>query len=198
MGNRLPLLPVLGPRWCLGPSGPCAVRASACCSRACTVPKRGDHGRTIGKTTERGGVRGFDAHKPVKGRKRHILVDTLGIPIACRVEPADISDRRVGARLLRGLSSLFPRIRAVFADAGHESRKLARDLLRWNGWKLKVVKRKQRAFKITGLTWVVERGFAWLGRNRRLSKDYEYRVQTSELMIDLAATRLMLNRLASR
>jgi len=68
----------------------------------------------------------------------------------------------------------------VFADAGHESRKLARDLLRWNGCKLKVVKRKQRAF------------------NRRLSKDYEYRVQTSELMIDLAATRLMLNRLASR
>lgn len=150
------------------------------------------------KTTERGGVRGFDAHKRVKGRKRHILVDTLGIPIACRVEPADISDRRVGARMLRGLSSLFPRIRTVFADAGHESRKLARDLLRWNGWKLKVVKRKQRAFKITGLTWVVERSFAWLGRNRRLSKDYEYRVQTSELMIDLAATRLMLNRLASR
>ena len=150
------------------------------------------------KTTERGGVRGFDAHKRVKGRKRHILVDTLGIPIACRVEPADISDRRVGARLLRGLSSLFPRIRMVFADAGHESRKLARDLLRWNGWKLKVVKRKQRAFKITGLTWIAERSFAWLGRNRRLSKDDEYRVQTSELMIDLAATRLMLNRLASR
>jgi putative transposase len=67
------------------------------------------------KTTERGGVRGFDAHKRVKGRKRHILVDTLGIPIACRVEPADISDRRVGARMLRGLSSLFPRIRTVFA-----------------------------------------------------------------------------------
>jgi transposase len=100
------------------------------------------------KTTERGGVRGFDAHKRVKGRKRQILVDTLGIPIACRVEPADISDRRVGACMLRGLSALFPRIRTVFADAGHESRKLARDLLRWNGWKLKVVKRKQRAFKI--------------------------------------------------
>jgi putative transposase len=70
--------------------------------------------------------------------------------------------------MLRGLSSLFPRIRTVFADAGHESRKLARDLLRWNGWKLKVVKRKRRAFKITGLTWVAERSFAWLGRNRRL------------------------------
>ena len=115
-----------------------------------------------------------------------------------RVEPADISDRRAGARLLGRLSSLFPRIRTVFADAGHESRKLARDLLHWNGWELQVVKRQQRAFKITGLTWIAERSFAWLGRNRRLSKDYEYRVQTSELMIDLAATRLMLNRLASR
>src|SRR5215210_7674027 len=58
------------------------------------------------KTTERGGVRGFDAHKRVKGRKRHILVDTLGIPISCRVEPANMSDRIAGARLLGGLGPL--------------------------------------------------------------------------------------------
>ena len=58
------------------------------------------------------------------------------------------------------------------------------------GWQLRIVKRRQRAFKITGLTWIVERSFAWLGRNRRLSKDYEYRMQTSETMIDLAAIRL--------
>jgi putative transposase len=148
------------------------------------------------KTTERGGPRGFDGHKRVKGRKRHILVDTLGFPIASRVEPANTSDRRAGGRLLAGLAPLFPRIHTVIADAGHESRKLARELLRNEGWKLQIVKRRERAFKITGLTWIVERSFAWLGRNRRLSKDYEYRVQTSELMIDIAATRLMLNRLA--
>ncbi|MBS7698265.1 transposase [Chelatococcus sp. YT9] len=65
-----------------------------------------------------------------------------------------------------------------------------------NWLRLQIVKRRQRAFKITGLTWIVERSFAWLGRNRRLSKDYEYRVQTSETMIDIAAARLMLNRLA--
>src|ERR1041384_1755560 len=82
------------------------------------------------KTTERGGVRGFDAHKRVKGRKRHILVDTLGLPIANHVEPAGMSDRRAGARLLAGLAPLFPRIHTVMADAGHESRKLARELLR--------------------------------------------------------------------
>jgi transposase len=62
--------------------------------------------------------------------------------------------------------------------------------------KLQIVKRRQRAFKIIGLTWIVERSFAWLGRNRRLSKDYEYSVQSSETLIEIAATRLMLNRLA--
>jgi putative transposase len=147
------------------------------------------------KTTERGGTRGFDGHKRVKGRKRHILVDTLGLPVASQVEPANMSDRRAGARLLGGLSPLFPRVHTVIADAGHESRKLARELMREDGWKLQIVKRRQRTFKIAGLTWIVERSFAWLGRNRRFSKDYEYRVQTSETMLDIAATRLMLNRL---
>jgi putative transposase len=147
------------------------------------------------KTTERGGVRGFDAHKRIKGRKRHILVDTLGLPIACRVEPANISDRRAASLLLAGLSPLFPDIRTVIADAGHESRKLAREIARDAGWRLQIVKRRQRAFKVIGLTWIVERTFAWLGRNRRFSKDYEYNVQTSETMIDIAAIRIMLNRL---
>ena len=78
------------------------------------------------KTTERGGTRGFDGHKRVKGRKRHLLVDTLGMVVARRVEAANVSDRRVGARLLAGLSG-FPRIRTVMADAGYESRKLAGD-----------------------------------------------------------------------
>ena len=118
------------------------------------------------KTTEQGGLRGFDGHKRVKGRKRYILVDTLGIPIACRMEPADISDRRGAERLLSGLGPMFPCIQTIMADAGHPSRKLARQLLREDGWKLVIVKRGQLAFKITGLPWIVERSFAWLGRNR--------------------------------
>ena len=148
------------------------------------------------KTTERGGVRGFDGHKLVRGRKRHILVDTLGLPIASRVEPANVPDQKAGARLLAGLSLLFPAIRTVMADAGHQSRKLARALRQHEGWRLVITKRGQRAFKIKGLTWIVERSFAWLGRNRRFSKDYEFRVQTSETLIEVAATRLMLNRIA--
>jgi transposase len=91
-----------------------------------------------------------------------------------------MSDRRAGARLLAGLGPQFPRIQTVIADAGHESQKLARELMRQNGWKLQIVKRRERAFKITGLAWIVERSFAWLGRNRRLSKDYEYTVQSSQ------------------
>ena len=147
-----------------------------------------------GDTTRRGGVRGFDAHKRVKGRKRHILVDTSGLLIACRVAPADISDRTSATQLLGGLGPLFPNIRTIIADAGHESRKLSRHLMQQDGWKLQIVKRRQRAFKITGLTWIVERSLAWLGRNRRLSKDYELNVQTSETLIDIANIRLMLNR----
>jgi putative transposase len=88
------------------------------------------------KTTERGGTRGFDGHKRVKGRKRHILVDTLGLPIASRVEPANISDRKAGHRLLGGLRFAFPTIRTIIADAGHESRKLTRELRRHNGYEL--------------------------------------------------------------
>lgn len=148
------------------------------------------------KTTEVGGTRGFDAFKRVKGRKRHILVDTLGLPIANRVEAAGVSDRRAGALLTSGLKAIFPAITTVIADAGHESKKLARALAEQQGWRLHIVERRQRAFKITGLTWIVERSFAWLGRNRRLSKDYEHRVRTSETMIDIVSNRLMLNRLA--
>jgi hypothetical protein len=96
--------------------------------------------------------------------------------------------------MLGGLRLAFPNIRTVIADVGHESGKLARQLRRHDGYQLRIVKRKHRAFEIAGLTRIVERSFAWLGRYRRLSKDYEFRVQASKAMIDLAATRLMLNR----
>ena len=141
-------------------------------------------------------MRGFDGHKRVKGRKRHILVDTLGLLIASRVEPAGLSDRRAGARLVAGLSPLWPTIRTVIADAGHESQKLAAEIKRHEGWRLVIVKRSEPAFKIVGLNWIVERTFGWFGRHRRLSKDYEFKVQTSETLIEVAGIWTMLNRLA--
>ena len=147
------------------------------------------------KTTEMGGTRGFDGHKRVKGRKRYLLVDTLGLPIAKRVEPAYLSDKKGGGRLIAGLSLLWATIRTVIADGGHKSKKLAAEIERREAWKLVIVKRSECAFKITGLTWIVERTFAWLGRSRHLTKDYERHVRTSETMIDIAAVRLMINKL---
>ena len=148
------------------------------------------------KTTERGGIRGFDGHKRVKGRKRYILVDTLGLPIGKRVEPANMSDRKGGERLVAGLGLLWPTIRTVIADGGHKSKKLVAEIKRREEWRLVIGKRSECAFKITGLTWIVERTFAWLGRSRRFAKDYERHVQTSETMIDIPAVRLMINKLA--
>ena len=195
LGNRLVVLPTLAPGRGLDPDPPCSLPSGTSQEGSASGAERRDHGRPISKDDGKRGVRGFDGHKRVKGRKRYLLVDTLGLPIASRVEPAGMSDRRGGARLVAGLSPLWPTIRTVIADAGYESRKLAAEIERYEGWKLLIVKRSEPAFKIVGLTWIVERTFAWLGRNRRLSKDYEYRVQTSETLIQIAAVRLMLNRL---
>ena len=105
-----------------------------------------------------------------------------------------MSDRRAAARLLGGLGPILSTIKTIIADAGHQSRKLAR-LIKAEGYELRILKRRRRAFEVVGLTWIVERTFAWIGRYRRMSKDYEHRVQTSETLIDLIAIRLMLNRL---
>ncbi len=125
-----------------------------------------------------------------------MLVDTQGFLISCRVEPAGISDRRAARDLTDGLALLWPKIHTVIADAGYESKGLAGDMRERNGWHLRIVRRREQAFKIAGLNWIVERSFAWLDRHRRMSKDYEYRVQTSETLITIAACAQMLRRLA--
>ncbi|WP_432280479.1 transposase [Tropicimonas omnivorans] len=134
----------------------------------------------------------------MKGRKRQILVDTEGFLVSCRVEPAGMSDRRAARSLTAGLSPLWPKIHTVIADAGYESKSLNQDLRDRNGWRLVIVKRTEQAFRIAGLNWIVERSFAWLGRHRRMSKDYEYRVQTAEAFITIAACAQMIQRIASK
>ncbi len=94
------------------------------------------------------------------------------------------------------LSPVWPTIGTVIADAGHESRRLATEIKCHEGWCLVIVKRSDPAFKIVGLNWIVERTFGWLGRHRRLSKDYEFKAQTSERLIQIAGIRTILNRLA--
>lgn len=146
------------------------------------------------KTTEVGGERGYDAGKKVKGRKRHILVDTLGNLLAVVVHPADIQDRD-GARQLLGNLPLMLRIRLkkIWADAGYQGQ-----LIAWCREQLDLVLdivRKpadQIGFAVLPQRWIVERSFAWLGNYRRLSKDFEETCESSQGMIYLASIHRML------
>ena len=151
------------------------------------------------KTTERGGVRGYDAGKQVKGRKRHLAVDTLGLLLALVVHSAAVQDRD-GAKLVLGkLRRGFPRLQVLWAD-GNYAGQLVGWVQRACGWVLAIVKRPAgvRGFQVLPKRWIVERTFAWLGRYRRLSKDYEYLPESAEAMIYLAMIHLMLVRLARR
>jgi len=163
---------------------------------------RAAHGRrdghAVGQDHGKGGARGFDAHKQVNGRKRAVLVDTTGLLLSCRVEPASKQDRTLAYTLLAGLKGIWPKVECVFADAGFESAALARWLKEHSGWRLEIVKRSQAGFVVQPKRWVVERTFAWLGRSRRLSKDYEQKVQSAEAWILVAMIRLVLSRLGEQ
>ncbi len=152
------------------------------------------------KTTERGGVRGYDAAKKVVGRKRHILVDTLGLLLVVVVHAADVQDRE-GARLvLERLANKFRRLRLVWADGGYAGQLVewVRAVRKRDKLRLEIVKRSDdvAGFVVVPKRWIVERTFAWLYRCRRLSKDYEYLTSTSETMIQVAMINLMVRRLA--
>ena len=150
------------------------------------------------KTTESGGVRGFDAGKKVKGRKRHILTDTLGLLIALVVHPADVQDRDGAPAVLASIRRSFPWLRHVFADAAYAGPKLRGALDRIGDWTIEIVKRSDAAkgFELLPRRWVVERTFAWLGRCRRLAKDWEMTIASAEAWIILAHIRLTTRRLA--
>ena len=143
-------------------------------------------------------ISGYDGHKRVKGRKRHLLVDTLGLPLSISVTPADTHDKVGAMRLLAGLSPLVPRLAKIWADGAYTSRELARWCRHYGGWEVGIVGRdpEVQGFAVQPRRWVVERSFAWLVRNRRLRIDYERKVQTSETLIAVAFIRLLLQRLA--
>jgi putative transposase len=148
------------------------------------------------KTTEKGGRRGSDAAKRVKGRKRHVAVDTSGLLLGVLVHAANIQDADSAGDLLRRLKRLYCWLRAVFADSIYNRLPvlLACFLL---GLTLIVVRRiAGTGLIILPRRWVVERTLGWFGRWRRLSKDYEELPEVSEAMVTLAAIRLMVHRLA--
>jgi putative transposase len=132
----------------------------------------------------------------VNGRKRHIAVDTLGLLLAVVVHPANFQDRDGLWLLLARLRHRFARLKSLIADGGYAGR-MQRIVPRVFGWTLQIVKRSDRArgFEVLPKRWIVERSLAWFGRNRRLSKDYEERPESSEAMIYLSSIQLMVRRL---
>jgi putative transposase len=138
----------------------------------------------------------------VKGRKRHLLVDTQGFVLKAVVSAANVQDRD-GARLLAQALRLygpdFPRLALVWADAAYGGQ-LVDELRQHMRWEIEVVKRSdiqpRSVFAVQPHRWIVERTFSWFGGFRRLSKDYEYQVESSEAIIYAAMSHLMLRRLA--
>ena len=150
------------------------------------------------KTTESGGVCGYDAGKKIKGRKRHIVTDTLGLMVGLVVHSAGIQDRDGAPEVLNSIRRRWPWLRHVFADGGYAGAKLRGRLAKIGNWTLQIIKRSDaaRGFEVLPRRWVVERTFAWLGRCRRLAKDWEKTIASAEAWITVAHIRLVTRRLA--
>ena len=151
------------------------------------------------KTTESGGVRGYDAGKKIKGRKRHILTDTCGYLVHAVVHGADIQDRDGAPLVLAGIVGRFPWLKHIFADGGYAGEKLRAALAAIGKWTLEIIKRSDAAkgFKLLPRRWVVERTFAWLSRNRRLAKDFERTIESATAWLFMASAQLITRKLAS-
>ena len=153
-------------------------------------------------------MRGFDGHKKIKGRKRHIVVDTQGYPIGIEISAANTHDKHGLAYLMKNKNSLWSHLMVLLGDQAYQSPQLIQECKR-QGLELKIVKRVQRwdtkvnalktvkGFVIRPTRWVVERTFAWIGRFRRFSKDYEFYPWASCLLMFLSVIRLILTRLTT-
>jgi len=149
------------------------------------------------KTTEAGGPRGFDAGKKIDGRERHIVTDTEGHLVGLQVHPADVQDRDGAVDLLASIRSLYPWLRHLFADGGYAGDKLRDAMAQFGRWTFEIIKRSDAAqgFELLPRRWVVERTFAWLGRCRRLAKDFEATVESAVAWIFIAHIRRLTRRL---
>jgi transposase len=156
------------------------------------------------KSAEKGGAcidpNGYDAGKRINGKKRHILVDTLGLLFHAIVHPADVQDRDGGIALVSTLFGMYPFLEKLFADGGYQGAKFRTELATvLPGLDIEIVKRSDhdQGFVVLPRRWIVERTFAWLNRCRRLAKDWENLNRKALAFLRLAAIRLMLRRLCN-
>ena len=150
------------------------------------------------KSTESGGVSGYDAGKKIKGRKRHMITDTIGLMVGLVVHSADIQDRDGAPDVLNSIRRRWPWLRHVFADGGYAGPKLRGALEKIGRWTMQIVRRSDaaRGFEVLPRRWVVERTFAWLGRCRRLARDWEKTIASAEAWATIAHIRIVTRRLA--
>ncbi len=150
------------------------------------------------KTTESGGPRGHDAGKKIKGRKRHIATDTAGNVLEAIVHEADIQDRDGAPMVIESMRQTYPSLVKLFADGGYAGEKLSAAIAHIDGLAIEIVKRSDIAegFVVLPKRWVVERSFAWLNRCRRLAKDWESTIASSEAWLLLASIRRMVRAVA--
>ena len=150
------------------------------------------------KTTESGGPRGYDAGKKIKGRKRHIATDTAGNVLEAIVHEADIQDRDGAPMVIESVRQTYPSLVKLFADGGYAGQKLSAAIAHIEGLAMEIVKRSDAAkgFVVLPKRWVVERSFAWLNRCRRLAKDWESTIASSEAWLLLASIRRMVRAVA--
>jgi putative transposase len=146
------------------------------------------------KTTEAGGPRGYDAGKKINGRKRHAMVDTYGRALVLQCHATSVQDRDGAIPLLRASRASFPFGEKVLADAGYAAERVA-DATRIA---IEIVRKPkdQVGFAVHPRRWVVERCFAWLGRNRRLAKDFEATIASATTFLYAASVLLLTRRLA--
>ena len=151
------------------------------------------------KTTEVGGERGYDGGKKLTGRKRHIIVDTLGLLVVVMVTAATADDGTAAPGVLGRLDrETLPRLEKIWGDGKYNNRSLDSWILESRApYKIEVVSRPigAKGFVLLHRRWVVERTFAWLGRYRRHSRDYERKTESSEAMVKISSINLMLRRL---
>jgi transposase len=214
---RLELFPYLAQRWHLAPDTYGLARKDACTYGTRTNAQCRHHRESVRENQPKRGARGYDGGKKVKGRKRHILVDTTGLILQVLVHKADIQDHAGGKLLLEPLEGYFPRLTLIWVDSAYKKGDFMEWVKEMLGWEVEVVEHpwtgrrgvwtpkdavidpeqvRPSGFHVLKWRWIVERTFAWLSTWRRLAKDYELLPSSEEAWICLAMIHLMLRRVA--